>query len=76
MPGFTYWTKSADGKLKGSVTVDYIRGKLMHKLIEGVGTANDGTFIELYFSDGAQIAFTLNGDFGHPEVHFLEATRK
>jgi hypothetical protein len=36
MAGFTFWTKSADGKMKGSVPVNYIRGKLMQKQIEGV----------------------------------------
>ena len=75
MPGFTFWTKSADGKMKGSVSADYIRGKLMQKQIEGVSTAHDGTFVEFHFSDGAQIAFKLKGDFGLPEVHFLESRK-
>jgi hypothetical protein len=73
MAGFTFWTRSADGKMKGSVTAQYIRGKLMHKHIEGVSTANDGTFIELHFSGGSAVAFTLKGDFGLPEVHFLDS---
>jgi hypothetical protein len=75
MIGFTFWTKSADGKMKGSVSAEYIRGRLMHKQIEGVGTAKDGTLVELYFSGGAQVAFTLKGDFDRPEVHYLEARK-
>jgi hypothetical protein len=75
MAGFTFWTKSADGKMKGSVSVEYIRGRLMHKTIEGVSNANDGTFVELHFTDGSAIAFTLKGDFGLPEVHFLDSRK-
>lgn len=62
--------------MKGSVSASYIRERLMQKHIEGVATHKDGTSIELYFSDGAQVAFVLNGDFGLPEVHYLEATKK
>ena len=75
MAGFTFWTKSADGKMKGSVSAEYIRGKLMQKQIVGVSTAKDGTFVELHFTDGAQIEVTLEGDFGLPEVLFLESSK-
>lgn len=74
MPGFKYYTKSADWKMKGSVTASYIRSKVMRRTIEGVGTANDGSFIEFYLSDGAQVTFVLAGDFG-PEVQYLASTR-
>ncbi|HVQ55436.1 MAG TPA: hypothetical protein VMS29_01655 [Pyrinomonadaceae bacterium] len=73
MAGFTFWTKSADGKMKGSVPVNYIRGKLMQKQIEGVSNAHDGMFVELHFTDGARVEFTLKGDFGLPEVLYFES---
>ena len=75
MAGFTFWTRSADGKMKGLVSADHIRSKLMHKQIEGVSTARDGSFVGLHFTDGSQIDFSLKGDFGLPVVLFFEGRK-
>jgi len=45
----------------------------MQKQIEGVSNAHDGMFVELHFTDGARVEFTLKGDFGLPEVLYFES---
>ena len=67
MAGFKFYTVSGDGKLKGLVTAEYIRGKMLKKNIDGMGTKDDGSYFELYLSDGSAVNFTLTGLDG-PEV--------
>ncbi len=69
MAGFKYWTISADKKMKGLVSAEYIRSKLLSRTIEGMGTAIDGTYFELYLADGSHVNFALNGPEG-PEFQY------
>jgi hypothetical protein len=61
MAGFKFYTISADGKMKGLVSAEYIRGRMISKNIEGMGTKADGSYFEIYLSDGAAVNFTLTG---------------
>lgn len=69
MAGFKYYTISADEKMKGLVTAQYIRSRMMNKNIEGMGMNEDGTVFELYLSDGANVNFSLTGMDG-PEIQY------
>ena len=69
MAGFKYWTISADKKMKGLVSAEYIRAKMLSRTIEGLGTTTDGTFFEVYLADGGQVNFALNGPDG-PEIQY------
>ena len=69
MAGFKYWTISADKKMKGLVSAEYIRAEMLSRTIEGMGTADNGTYFELYLADGAKVNFALNGQDG-PEIQY------
>ncbi|HEX2640440.1 MAG TPA: hypothetical protein VHL50_07710 [Pyrinomonadaceae bacterium] len=69
MAGFKFYTVSADGKLKGLVSADYVRGRMINRTIEGMGTKADGSYLEVYLSDGAAVNFALAGLDG-PEIQY------
>ena len=61
MAGFRFYTISTDGKLKGLVSAEYIRSRMIKRNIDGMGTKEDGSYFEIYLSDGAAVNFTLTG---------------
>jgi hypothetical protein len=69
MAGFKYWTITSDKKMKGLVSAEYIRAKMIQRTIEGMGTADNGTYFELFLADGAHVNFVLNGPDG-PEIQY------
>ena len=69
MAGFKYYTISADGKMKGLVSAEYIRSRMLKKNIDGMGTKEDGSYFEIYLSDGSGVNFSLTGLDG-PEIQY------
>ena len=56
---FNYIVKTGDGS-SGSVSSDFIAGRLLSRTLDAIKTADSGRWIELHMADGSKVRFVLN----------------